>query len=252
MTRADTAEDFIQWDDEKVVLRIGGSDDRFCWDALQRVVAAGPPPVLLLHLDDQSFALSSSVARFEEFCHKLFELQGFDRDAFRGVLAAVDKTRSICWERPALADALLRTPPPYTELVQAVFAEDPVSVERLLISGGDANERWAGCPVLMLAIEDNDTDHVVKVLLNHGANVNLADSNHNTPLHDAVIGAIECAMDSGAAIDLSVVRLLLRHGADPNVRNARDESPIEIPQHYGRSFLRQFTDVFSELGHLGQ
>ncbi len=248
MTRADTAKDFIEWDDERVVLRIGG------WDALQSVVAAGPPPVLLLHLDDQSFALSSSVARFEEFCERLFELRGFDRDALRGVLAAVDKTRSICWERPTLADAfLLRTrPPPYTELVQAVFAEDPVSVERLLISGADANERWAGCPVLMLAIQDNDTDHVVQVLLNHGANVNLADSNGYTPLHNAVIGAIECAMDSGAAIDLSVVRLLLRHGADPNIRNARDESPIEIPQHYGRSFLRQFTDVFSELGHRGQ
>lgn len=229
MSRADDANAFIEWDDERVTLRIAGSADRFYWNELESVVAACRPAVLLLHLPDRSLALPSWVTEFDEFCEKLCGLQGFDRDAFHDVLANAEKTRAICWERPTLSDSFLRrSPPPYTELVQAVFAEDPVAVERLVSSGADANQRWAGCPVLILAIQDNDTDHVVQVLLNHGANVNLTGTSGDTPLHNAVTEAIERAMNDELAIDLSLVQLLLRHGADLTIKNARDESPSKL------------------------
>uniref|UniRef100_A0A182STM1 ANK_REP_REGION domain-containing protein n=1 Tax=Anopheles maculatus TaxID=74869 RepID=A0A182STM1_9DIPT len=58
---------------------------------------------------------------------------------------------------------------------------------------------------------------VVKLLLGHGANVQLRDVNGNSALHFAV----ECGC-------IKTVRLLLRHGANVGLKNSLGKSPLEL------------------------
>ncbi len=55
----------------------------------------------------------------------------------------------------------------------------------------------------------------MKLLLEHGANVDVRDAMNNTPLHEA---AIKC--------DLSMIALLISHGANPFARNKEGSMPI--------------------------
>lgn len=56
---------------------------------------------------------------------------------------------------------------------------------------------------------------VAQLLLEHGADVNVRDDDHNTPLF--------LAMRHGAS---NLVRFLLEHGADPNLQNKEGKNPF--------------------------
>lgn len=65
--------------------------------------------------------------------------------------------------------------------------------------------------------EDQDDGHlqVCSLLLNYGANVNLADNEQRTPLHKAARN-----------VQISMVQLLLDHGADINAIDYNGSSPL--------------------------
>uniref|UniRef100_A0A182Y5H9 ANK_REP_REGION domain-containing protein n=1 Tax=Anopheles stephensi TaxID=30069 RepID=A0A182Y5H9_ANOST len=73
-----------------------------------------------------------------------------------------------------------------------------------------------GLTPLQIAARKGFSD-VVKVLIGHGASVQLRDVNGNSALHFAV----ECGC-------VKTVRLLLRQGASVSVRNALGKSPLEL------------------------
>ena len=58
---------------------------------------------------------------------------------------------------------------------------------------------------------------IVKLLIDHGAEVNVRAENGDTPLHDA--------SENG---HLSVVKLLLERGADPKIENADGLTPVDV------------------------
>ena len=67
--------------------------------------------------------------------------------------------------------------------------------------------------------EEANSLEFAQLLLDHGVQVNTADSRGNTALHDAVRKRFR-----------SVVELLIAHGADPHANNERDETPIGLAE----------------------
>jgi ankyrin repeat protein len=69
-------------------------------------------------------------------------------------------------------------------------------------------------------------------LVNAGANVNVRGPSGWTPLHSAINGALDGAVQEGVSVDLMEAKMLIRHGADLTARNASDETPLDIARSY--------------------
>lgn len=98
-----------------------------------------------------------------------------------------------------------------TPVHAAAFVNDPAFLQAILAHGGDPNVRnpvTGGCPLEDALLSQNVAQHV-KLLLKAGADPDLADRNHNVPLHTAA------RTNSGAAI-----LLLLEAGAAPEAKNS--------------------------------
>jgi ankyrin repeat protein len=104
-----------------------------------------------------------------------------------------------------------------TALHQAAAAGAVRSVQLLLEAGADVNAAppKAGSSPLMFACSMERLE-VVKVLLDRGAAVNLADSNGDTAI------AVAAALNRP-----DIVRLLLAAGADKNIRNRSGKSAVD-------------------------
>jgi ankyrin repeat protein len=116
--------------------------------------------------------------------------------------------------KPALLNA--RGPGGATPLMYAVLYASPATLERLLTMGADVNQRDdAGATALMWASHDLEK---TRVLLAHGAQVNVSSADFRTPL------MIAARRPGGAPI----VKLLLEHGANtmPNLHADTASSPL--------------------------
>lgn len=107
-------------------------------------------------------------------------------------------------------------------LFEAIEQHDANRVAELLSQGADPNaarEQWPGWIPLHAAIEELDyggSVEVVTLLLNHGADVNGWDAQHEaTPLLMAIFRS-----------NREAVRILLEAGANPNVRSGEGDSPL--------------------------
>jgi hypothetical protein len=98
--------------------------------------------------------------------------------------------------------------PAQRELAHAIRAHDAASVQRLIPGAGDLNRQYEGETLLRFAIANADSSEaslqVVKALLDHGANPNVAAYSSNWPLTLAIL--------KGPAL----TRLLIDAGADPD------------------------------------
>jgi uncharacterized protein len=126
-------------------------------------------------------------------------------------------------EQVDMRDADGRTP-----LMHAILADDAEpSIVRLLIAhGADVNvadkaEYWTA---LHFAARDHNTE-IVRQLLQAGAIVDPIDAFGNTPLWRAVMEA-----DS----NLETIRELLQHGANPHRKNSKGIAPIDLAADIGR------------------
>ena len=99
-----------------------------------------------------------------------------------------------------------------TAMHLAAIADDPRYLRLLLEHGGDANARHGQTQATPLAGATGPrTDAQLRMLLDAGADPNLADRTGNTPLHQAAM------INAGEH-----VLLLLEKGASPNAKNAQD------------------------------
>ncbi len=115
-----------------------------------------------------------------------------------------------------------------TPLMHSVLAEnaDSILVRLLVQHGADVNaadfdQKWTP---LHFAARDHK-EEIVRVLLEAGANVDAIDSFGNTPLWRAVMTA---------SSNLAVIKELIKHGADPYKKNNHGIAPIDIARQSGR------------------
>ena len=110
--------------------------------------------------------------------------------------------------------------------MHAVLAEDadPGIVKLLIERGADVNvadhEKWTA---LHFAGRDHKAP-IVGVLLEAGAKADPVDSFGDTPLWRAVT----------KNADIAIVKALVEHGADPYKRNNHDVAPIDMARTVGR------------------
>lgn len=148
------------------------------------------------------------------------------------------------WLRVAAHERAERT---RRDLYNAVSVGDHESLERLMAAGVSPDERDVADEPLLWTAAENGNTRVVKILLQHGANPNVASHHnpHSTPLHAAVMNfdveSIKALLDCGANInaaddygntpfltavvttDSETVKLLIDRGADAH-RQAKDGS----------------------------
>ena len=102
-----------------------------------------------------------------------------------------------------------------TALDNAICSEDADNV-RILLEGG-ANVNQPG--VLNRVVSWRENREILRVMIEHGADVNMRDEKGDSPLHGAVR---RCRYED--------MCLLLKAGADPNARNKRGDSPMSLAQ----------------------
>ncbi|ADG66728.1 hypothetical protein Plim_0884 [Planctopirus limnophila DSM 3776] len=119
-------------------------------------------------------------------------------------------------------------------LSEAIWFEKAPMIVRLLEVGAPINMfAGIGMPPLYCAIEKGDLS-LVKMLCEHGADVNFQPTVMSSPLHWAVDSEADCARQMGTKPNVEIVRLLLEYGADPNSKN-KHGTPYDMAQRYGFS-----------------
>lgn len=92
---------------------------------------------------------------------------------------------------------------------------DPIVVEQMLISGSDPDTKgkFGRTPIFRCALEGYTK--IARLLLNHGANVNLADDGGSSPLQTALLH------ENG-----DIVLLLIEHGARVEHKDNNHETAL--------------------------
>lgn len=118
-----------------------------------------------------------------------------------------------------------------TPLMLAILTDDPESkmIELLISNGADVNISDAGqhWTALHFAARDQ-SESIVRILLEAGAEVDPVDVFGNTPLW-------RCVMSPGT--NLQIVEALLQSGADPYRKNKSGSSPIDVATTLGNERL---------------
>jgi ankyrin repeat protein len=100
------------------------------------------------------------------------------------------------------------------DLIDAINNNDVVRVQSLLQEGKSPNEQFDSTTPLMVAIEKKN-EVIIRILLEHGADPNIADQAGDTPLMIAVLKEYP-----------DIVNILLTAGANPNHKNEFGSTPI--------------------------
>ncbi|KAM4750047.1 cyclin-dependent kinase 4 inhibitor B [Anableps anableps] len=118
------------------------------------------------------------------------------------------------------------------ELATAAAKGHLADVEALLLNGAPVNGvNCFGRTALQVMMMGSSS--VAQLLLNHGADPNVADSRtRTTPLHDA---AREGFLDT--------VRLLVEAGADPQARDCENCLPIDLARRNGYTNVVAFLET---------
>ncbi|MBM6582872.1 ankyrin repeat domain-containing protein [Microvirga sp. BT689] len=152
----------------------------------------------------------------------------FDRAIKAGDLKAI---RALLGDLPDFPNG----PLPYEIRVHQEYCLDhaiahgPIALVRELLElGADPNyPATDGFPSLFAALGSNQEDRHerLKLLLDHGADIQQRGINDYTPLHQAA------CMDDAVAVEI-----LMRHGADPQARTRIDHyaTPLEEAELLGR------------------
>ena len=109
-----------------------------------------------------------------------------------------------------------------------------LEISHILDCGANVNSRDdMGRTPLHWLLEDapcvssiSQAPHITRLLLEHGADVNVRDNEDNIPLLQVLELELESDMDRDDHIALA--RMLLEHGAEPNVKKKDGKTPLQV------------------------
>lgn len=116
----------------------------------------------------------------------------------------------------------------------AIISNDVQKVEHLLAAGLNPNSvvghDYRDLSMLYLAALHGRPE-ILKILLGHGADIQVGGNNVATPLHAAAGAHIE---------NLEVVKVLVANGADLNARNSRGQTAYDIAVLKGYTMITKY------------
>jgi len=115
-------------------------------------------------------------------------------------------------------------------------ADEKADIMRVLIQHGadvTAQDNTRSTPLHLAS--SKGSGKTVRLLLRHGADVNAQDGRHSTPLH--------LAASSRSALKGNVVHLLLSHGANVDAKDDRGQTPFQIASSRG---ISEITELLSD------
>ena len=102
----------------------------------------------------------------------------------------------------------------------------PLSVRLLLEHGADVNARAKNGSTPLHIASTFGAPEVARVLLEHGADVNARDADGRTPLYSRLYWIVTGSAIQPRAGSVEVARLLLERGADVNARTNDGSTPL--------------------------
>jgi ankyrin repeat protein len=156
------------------------------------------------------------------------------------------KTGNLLGLRACLASGAITAAELTDAAIAALNAVQPEPLSVLLEAGANPSAKLPGhgWSLLHLAVEQDDIDGV-RLLLQHGADVNAGDMNGVTPLHHAVDFEADTAHQTGRSRPPRVIRLLLEAGADPSAKDHTGQTPIDVAQDYSYDEAVQLMAMFA-------
>nr|WCB87159.1 CPPV348 ankyrin repeat protein [Cooks petrelpox virus] len=143
-------------------------------------------------------------------------------------------------------------------IIRFRFANYNNMIDLLLEYGADANNINDYYAPIHLAV-DNEDEKILKLLISHGADINMKDTyNSSSPLHHAIkninTNILKILLDNGADVDsrnrygctpiyyaicdnnFDVVNILLEYGADVNVVDSSGNTPLTVS---GNNYIKK-------------
>lgn len=145
------------------------------------------------------------------------------------------------------------------EILRAIYRKDLKVLDGLAPASLNARDEDGRTPLMHAILAEDSDPRIVRLLIDHGADVNGTDSGQNwTALHfaarDQNEAAVRMLLEAGADVDpidvfgntplwrsvmnstsdLGAIKELLNHGADPRKQNNRGHAPIDVARDTGR------------------
>lgn len=172
-----------------------------------------------------------------------------------------------CYKTNLLKDNLItqffyKTKGHFTLLMIAVSRNDLLISKEIIGAGGDVNAKYYNGNIwtsaLLYATSNGNTD-IVRILLDHGANVNFDDGDNRIILNYALssdnIEMVRCLLDHKASLiyrgfngrtplydairwgNIKIVKLLLDRGADPEAKDSEGKTPLTYTSSFNKEIL---------------